>query len=115
MKKNSFVIMLMVLPAAALLWSTAVSGKDDGQGKKIYNEKCQFCHGIKGDGNGPAAASMNPRPADFNNPKFWQEFDEKKMNDVIRSGRGMMPAFDMKPDEVKAVIDYITRMHKKSK
>ena len=37
------------------------------------------------------------------------------MTDVIRSGRGMMPAFDLKPDEVKAVIDYITRTYKKSK
>jgi mono/diheme cytochrome c family protein len=113
MKKDIFVLMLMVLPAAVLLWSTGVSGKDDGLGRKIYSEKCQLCHGIKGNGNGPAAASLSPKPADFNDPKFWREFDEKKMNDVIRSGRGMMPAFDMKPDEVTAVIDYVSHSFKR--
>jgi cytochrome c oxidase cbb3-type subunit 3 len=113
MKKNIFVIMLIVLPAAVLLWSTGVSGKDDGLGKKIYNEKCQFCHGIKGDGKGPASASLNPKPDDFNDPQFWKKNDEKKMSETIEKGHGMMPAFDMKPDEVKAVIDYISHSFKK--
>jgi cytochrome c oxidase cbb3-type subunit 3 len=114
MKKSVFVIVLLtVLLAAIHLRPAGVSGRDDEQGRKIYNEKCQFCHGTKGNGDGPAAASLSPKPADFNNPKFWQEFDEKKMNDLIRSGRGMMPAFDMKPDEVKAVIDYITHSFKR--
>jgi mono/diheme cytochrome c family protein len=113
MKNNRFFIMLMVLPAAVLLWSTAVSGKDDGQGRKIYNEKCQFCHGIKGDGKGPAAASMNPRPDDFNDPQFWKRNDEKKISETIEKGHGMMPAFDMKPDEIKAVMDYISDSFKR--
>jgi len=113
MKKNSFFIMLMVLPAAVLLWSTGVSGKDDGLGKKIYNEKCQFCHGIKGNGNGPAAASMNPRPADFNDPRFWKKNDEPKILETIERGHGMMPAFDMKPDEIKAVMGYISHSFKR--
>jgi len=34
---------------------------------------------------------------------------------VIRNGRKMMPAFDLKPDETAAVIEYITRTFKKSK
>jgi cytochrome c oxidase cbb3-type subunit III len=113
MKKYSFVIMLMVLPAAILLWSTGTSGKDDGQGKKIYDEKCQFCHGIKGDGKGTAAASLNPKPADFNNPQFWKKTDTKKMSETIEKGHGMMPAFDMKPGEVKAVMDYISHSFKR--
>ena len=113
MKKNSFVIMLTVLPAAILLWTTGVPGKDDGQGRKIYDEKCQFCHGIKGDGKGPAAASLNPKPADFNDPRFWQKNNEKKISETIEKGHGMMPAFDMKPDEVKAVIDYISHSFKR--
>ena len=115
MKRSVFVITLTVLLAAIHLWTTGVSGKDGEQGRTIYNEKCQFCHGINGNGDGPAAASLNPKPADFNDPKFWQQYDEKKMADVIRNGRKMMPAFDLKPDEVKAVIDYITRTYKKSK
>lgn len=34
-------------------------------GKTVYARRCVGCHGIKGDGAGPAARFMNPRPRDF--------------------------------------------------
>lgn len=35
------------------------------KGKVIYLKRCSFCHGFLGDGNGPAADYMDPRPRDF--------------------------------------------------
>jgi len=35
------------------------------QGQEIYFRRCSFCHGLLGDGNGPAAEFMDPRPRDF--------------------------------------------------
>ncbi|MBI3755806.1 MAG: c-type cytochrome, partial [Deltaproteobacteria bacterium] len=35
------------------------------KGKLIYYKRCSFCHGLKGDGDGPAAHQMIPRPRDF--------------------------------------------------
>ncbi len=35
------------------------------QGHEIYIRRCSFCHGLLGDGNGPAADYMDPRPRDF--------------------------------------------------
>ncbi len=35
------------------------------QGKEIYFRRCSFCHGLLGDGNGPAADYLDPRPRDF--------------------------------------------------
>ena len=35
------------------------------QGQKIYIQRCSFCHGLLGDGNGPAADYLDPRPRDF--------------------------------------------------
>ena len=35
------------------------------QGKSIYFKRCSFCHGLLGDGNGPAADYLDPRPRDF--------------------------------------------------
>ncbi len=112
MKRLILGVLLAAVPPALLLWPAVAPGQDEGQGRRIYNEKCQFCHGIKGNGDGPAAASLSPKPANFNDRKVWQEYDEKKMTDIIRSGKGMMPAFDLKPDEIKAVIDYIARTYK---
>ncbi|MDR4505969.1 MAG: ethylbenzene dehydrogenase-related protein [Candidatus Scalindua sp.] len=34
-------------------------------GKKIYEKKCYYCHGIKGDGKGSDALRLNPRPRNF--------------------------------------------------
>jgi mono/diheme cytochrome c family protein len=34
-------------------------------GKKLFFGNCIGCHGTKGDGNGPAAQYLTPRPADF--------------------------------------------------
>jgi DMSO reductase family type II enzyme heme b subunit len=35
------------------------------QGLAIYVRRCSFCHGLLGDGEGPAAEFLDPRPRDF--------------------------------------------------
>ena len=35
------------------------------RGKAVYARRCVGCHGTKGDGNGPAATFLDPRPRDF--------------------------------------------------
>jgi len=35
------------------------------KGKEIYFRRCSVCHGLLGDGNGPAADFLDPRPRDF--------------------------------------------------
>ena len=34
-------------------------------GKSVYERRCIGCHGVKGDGNGPSAVFLDPRPRDF--------------------------------------------------
>jgi len=35
------------------------------RGKEVFLQRCVGCHGLKGDGKGPAASFMSPPPADF--------------------------------------------------
>lgn len=35
------------------------------QGRVVYFQRCSFCHGLLGDGDGPAAGFLDPRPRDF--------------------------------------------------
>ncbi len=35
------------------------------RGRAVYERRCVGCHGVKGDGNGPAATFLNPRPRNF--------------------------------------------------
>jgi len=43
---------------------------DASNAQRIYVEKCAFCHGPDGRGNGTAAPSMIPRPRDFHQGLF---------------------------------------------
>ena len=35
------------------------------RGRELYEQNCVTCHGLSGRGDGPLAASLRPRPADF--------------------------------------------------
>jgi mono/diheme cytochrome c family protein len=35
------------------------------RGKEVFLQRCVGCHGVKGDGKGPAAPFLSPPPADF--------------------------------------------------
>ena len=98
------------------LWGDGrAAGIETDQGKILFNDKCQLCHGKRGEGNGPAAAAFSPSPANFTDPKFWQNFNDAKIEDTIRKGHGMMPAFDLTSDQIKAIIDYLEHTFKKEK
>ncbi|MBU6392617.1 MAG: c-type cytochrome, partial [Planctomycetes bacterium] len=32
------------------------------EGKKVFEKRCWYCHGIEGKGDGPAAKTMFPKP-----------------------------------------------------
>lgn len=51
-------------PAAAQL-RPAETPEAIARGKQIYLKRCQACHGEKGDGQGPVAPFLDPRPRDF--------------------------------------------------
>jgi high-affinity iron transporter len=59
------------------------------QGKKLYDQNCTTCHGVKGDGKGQLGTALKPAPSDFTKPfKQWAfgKGDLKKVFDVITKG-----------------------------
>ncbi len=40
------------------------------EGRNLYMTHCLHCHGVAGDGNGPTAQFLNPRPRDYRQGKF---------------------------------------------
>jgi mono/diheme cytochrome c family protein len=82
-------------------------------GQSLYDAKCQICHGADGRGDGPAAAALNPKPADFTNPSFWQNNAVAKISRTVTKGKGLMPAFNLDEDEIKAITDYLEHAFKK--
>jgi mono/diheme cytochrome c family protein len=97
-----------------LLTFTAIVKSDEyGAGETLFKKNCQFCHHLKGDDNYPSAYYMQFRPKDFTDPDSWKGLDEQKITQVIQKGKGVMPAINLKPDEIKAIIDYMTHKLKR--
>ncbi len=75
MNKN---LLLIIVTLATLALSNIAFGADKpaspmpdetpefiAQGHEVYIRRCSFCHGLLGDGNGPASDYLDPRPRDF--------------------------------------------------
>jgi mono/diheme cytochrome c family protein len=111
MKGNSIYVVGLFL-GITLMGTENVRGDEYTQGKKLYSDKCQICHGVNGKGDGPAASALSPKPANFTDPKFWIGEVNKKITDTVEKGHGMMPSFDLKPAEIKDIIDYLANAFK---
>lgn len=86
-------------------------------GRSVYNKRCVQCHGVNGDGLGPTAASLYPKPRDYRRGVF--KFTttpygyKPRREDLVRTvEKGIpgtsMPAFHLLPGkELQAVIDWI--------
>lgn len=66
------------------LSSTPVQAGEDG--KTLYTTYCSTCHGEQGAGDGPAAAALDPKPASFSSPGFWEGKDDAYLKKVIKEG-----------------------------
>ena len=104
---NLWVNVLLILTLGVLLWTWDAAGDEYTQGKELFEEKCQICHGADGKGDGPAAAALTPRPRDFTNPQFWQGDVDKKITKMIRNGKAPMPAFQLTESEIQSIIAYL--------
>ena len=89
-----------------------------GLGRKVYERRCAGCHGVEGDGNGPAATfTYRDRPRNFNQAVFKFRStgsdslptDGDMLRTLVRGVRGTsMPAWHMLPEkERQAVVQYI--------
>lgn len=57
-------------------------------GKKIFDAVCFTCHGSKGDGKGPASASLNPPPANFTDRKLMDTMTDGELFWKMSNGDG---------------------------
>ena len=86
------------------------------QGYAAYMQACYACHGEKGDGRGPAAATMRPSPRDFSTAVFkfagvsaGELPGDDDLVDLIRNGltgTPMLP-WDLPDQQRRAIVQYL--------
>lgn len=80
-----------------------------------YRTVCATCHGADGRGDGPAAAGLTPKPANFTLASFWVNMSDSTLIKAIDQGGhavGLspeMPAWGSLYDvpKTQALINYI--------
>lgn len=109
-------------PAAAVATTAAV---DTGAGAKVFKNFCESCHGPEGKGDGPAAAALNPKPANFAVGAFKYDAngngtrgDVDDIRAIVRDGAAkhggsplMAPWPMLSPSDLDAVAAYVKSLH----
>jgi mono/diheme cytochrome c family protein len=115
MSKAFAFLLLIVWIGGSVFPLSRVYGQGNDTGRALYEEKCMICHGQNGKGNGPAAAALSPPPKDLNRPEFWKQKNVNQLiADQVKHGKGLMPAFSLSDDEIKAIIEFMSHTFKKS-
>jgi high-affinity iron transporter len=59
---------------------------DLAEGATVFAQNCSTCHGASGHGDGPAAAALTPKPADFHSAEVMGGLTPFKAFNVVRFG-----------------------------
>lgn len=71
---------------AAVQASYACIPGDPQQGATHYASLCASCHGARGDGQGPAAAGLNPKPARHDDGTAMNDLSNDYLFKIIKEG-----------------------------
>lgn len=79
---------------------------------------CGICHGAGGAGDGPAAAGLDPHPANFTDAAFWTTRDRAHVRRVVAEGGAalgrspLMPSFGERyePAQLDALVDHVVSL-----
>lgn len=84
---------------------------DTSKGKTFFMDNCATCHGKTGNGRGPRAYFINPKPRNFLHPASRHELNRVELFEMISEGRPgtEMPAWDkvLSPQEIANVSEFV--------
>jgi mono/diheme cytochrome c family protein len=85
-----------------------------GEGKTLWVQQCQSCHGKSGMGDGPKAAQLKTEPGDFSKAETQKQTDGSLFY-KISEGRKDMPSFKKKvpdPEDIWNIVNYVRTLKK---
>ena len=115
MKKVSIIIAMIMM---GMYCGKRGEGSSAESGRAIYEANCSSCHGMKGEGDGPAGAALNPKPRNYAKDgfKYGSSIEEVKMT-IINGidGTAMAPFRDsLSEEQIVQVSEYVKSLASQS-
>ncbi len=102
--------------ASALLTTSSAFAADAAKGGQLYAQRCAMCHGEKGAGDGPVAATIpeGMKPRNLKEGGYKYATDDAKFKELLQKGGAgvglspLMPAqSDLKPADLDNIIAFV--------
>lgn len=106
----------IVIPESADALENPITGDQKAtiKGFKTYKKVCWVCHGDNGIGNGPEAAELEIKPADFNSQEVLDRTDGGLYWWIREGGNGMQPFKDiLNSTETWELVNYVRYVQEK--
>ncbi len=101
----------VTLLAASVTFARPAGAADAAKGKALFAERCAFCHGMAGHGDGIAGATLQPPPTNFTAADTWKKLTPELIKSTISDGRPgtAMVAFKatLSPEQIDDVAAHI--------
>ncbi|MEY4669754.1 MAG: hypothetical protein RL518_2453 [Pseudomonadota bacterium] len=111
---------LTAVVSCLMCYADAAIAADTKKGGELYAQRCAMCHGDKGAGDGPVAATipegMKPRNL---SQAYKYATDDAKFKELLQKGGAgvglspLMPAqSDLKPEDLDNIIAFVKTLKK---
>lgn len=95
--------------------SGGAPGSPAAEAQQLFATVCATCHGPAGAGDGPAAASLNPRPQNYTDAAWQAKVTDDEIRKVILEGGQAVGKSAAMPAQVQlkdkpAVVDELVKM-----
>lgn len=105
-------------PAPAASGAAAITAEARTEATQIFTMRCVPCHGATGAGDGPASATLSPRPRNFHEAAWQNSVTDEHIERIIQYGGaavGKSPAMPANPDlNDRAAVVAALREHVRS-
>lgn len=112
---TSVILSSGILSSGILSAGTALAA-DAAKGGTLYAQRCAMCHGEKGAGDGPVAATIpdGMKPRNLKDGAYKYATDDAKFKELLQKGGAgvglspLMPAqSDLKPEDLDNIIAFV--------
>ena len=112
--KNKMTV--IAVASTLILCGNAAYAADAAKGAALYAQRCAMCHGYKGAGDGPVAATIpeGQKPRNLKAGGYKYATDDAKFKELLQKGGAevglspLMPAqSDLKPVDIDNIIAFV--------